>query len=60
MSRVRHPADRDAEKPQPHEPERDERQPYAREHEEYSGDGAVRPPKEEVGKRQEPEPPLDK
>ena len=57
MSRVRKPANKDAEKPLPHEPDRGQRQPYSKEHEEYSGAGVVRPPEEKVGKRDEPKPP---
>jgi hypothetical protein len=56
MSRVRQPANKDATKPQPHEPDRDKRQPYGKEDEDYSGAGVVRPPEEKVGKRDEPNP----
>ena len=56
MSRVRKPANKDAARPQPHEPERDHSQPHAKEHEEYSGAGVVQPPEEKVGKRDEPNP----
>ena len=52
-----HPADKDAETPQPHEPDREKRQPYSKEHEEYSGAGVVKPPKEQVGKRDDGKPP---
>jgi hypothetical protein len=41
---------------QPHEPDRDKRQPYGKEDEDYSGAGVVRPPEEKVGKRDEPNP----
>ncbi len=57
MSRVRLPENKDAEIPQPHEPDREKRQPYNKEQEEYSGGGVVRPPEEKVGKRDEPNPP---
>jgi len=56
MSRVRHPADKEAERLQPHEPGRDRRQPYGKEHEDYSGGGVIRPPEEHTGKGQEPKP----
>ena len=56
MSRVRQPANKDANRPQPHEPERDKRQPYAKEHEDYSGAGVVRAPEHKVGKRSGPGP----
>jgi hypothetical protein len=53
MSRYRQPASQDPEKNLPHEGDREKGQPYARETEEYSGKGVVRPPKEQVGKREE-------
>ena len=56
MSRIRQPENKDAKIPQPHEPDRDNRQPYSKEHEEYSGAGVVRPPEEKVGNRKEPDP----
>ncbi len=56
MSRLRKPANNDANRPQPHEPDRDQRQPYAKEDEEYSCAGVVRPPEEKVGRRDEPNP----
>jgi hypothetical protein len=56
MSRVRQPENEDAKIPQPHEPDRDRRQPYSKEHEEYSGAGVVRPPEEKVGNREELDP----
>ncbi len=56
MTRVRQSAKKDANIPQPHEPYRDKRQPYAKEQQEYSGGGVVRPPEENVGKRDEPSP----
>ena len=60
MSRARYPANKEAERPQPHEPDRDGRQPYVKEHEEYSGAGVVRPPEEQVGKREQPKRPRGK
>jgi hypothetical protein len=57
MSRISRRRSKDASAPQPHEPDRDQRQPYAREHEEYSGAGVVRPPEEKTGKREESPPP---
>ena len=51
MSRVRRPANKDAQKPLPHEADRAGRQPYAKEHEDYSGAGVVKPPKEQTGRR---------
>ncbi len=43
MSRYRQPANKDATRPQPHEPDRDKRQPYSKEGEEYPGGGVIRP-----------------
>ena len=60
MSRARYPANKDAEKPQPHEADRAARQPYAKEREDYSGGGIVRPPEEKVGKREQPRPPRER
>ncbi len=57
MSRFRQPANKDATKPQPHEPGRDRPEPYAKEHEEYSGAGVVRPPEEKVGRGGKTNPP---
>ena len=57
MSRVRQPPNKDAEKPLPHEPDRVQRQPYAKEDEQYSGGGVIQPPEEKVGKRDEKNPP---
>lgn len=57
MSRLRQPANKDANKPLPHEPDRDQRQPYSKEHEDYSGAGVVRPPEEKTGKRDGRDPP---
>lgn len=54
MSGERRAADRQAENSPPHDRDRDKRQPYAKEHEEYSGDGVVKPPKEGSGKRDKP------
>jgi hypothetical protein len=48
----RQPADKDATEPQPHEPDRDRRQQYAREHEDSSGGGVMRPPKQQTGSRE--------
>jgi len=45
-----------ARKPPPKEPDRDKRQPYGKEHEDYSRSGVIRPPEEKVGKRDEPNP----
>jgi hypothetical protein len=57
MSRVPRPGRKDASPPERHEPDRDKRQPYAKEHEEYSGAGVVRPPEEKTVKRDESRPP---
>ena len=57
MSRLRQPAKKDAGKSLPHEPDRDQRQPYSKEHEDYSGAGVVQPPEEKTGRRDEPSPP---
>ncbi len=57
MSRTRRPVNKGAEKPLPHQPERQERQPYAKEDEQYSGAGVVKPPEEKVGKRDGQNPP---
>jgi hypothetical protein len=56
MSRIRPAANKNATKPQLHEPDRDKRQPYSKEDEDYSGAGVVRPPEEKVGKRDQPNP----
>jgi hypothetical protein len=53
MSRFRRPANKEGENALPHESDREKGQPYAKETEEYSGKGVVRPPKEQVGKRDE-------
>ena len=57
MSQFRRRANKGTNAPQPHEPDRDNRQPYSKEHEEYSGAGVVPPSEEKVGKRGEPSPP---
>ena len=54
MSRVRQPANKNATRSQPHESDRDQCQPYAKEHEDYSGAGVVRPPEQKVGRRDAP------
>ena len=56
MSRCRQSVNKGARKPQPHEPDCDKRQPYGKEHEDYSRTGVIRPPEEKVGKRDEPNP----
>jgi hypothetical protein len=56
MTRLRQPPNKKAETPQPHEPDRDQRQPYGKENEDYSGAGVIRPPEEQVGKRDKPGP----
>ena len=60
MSRRRYPANRHAPKDHPHEQGRDKAQPYAKEREDYSGAGVVRPPKEQVGRPEEGKPPRSK
>ncbi len=57
MSRYRRPADKNATKPQKHEPDRSKRQPYSKENEDYSGAGVVQPPEENVGKSDGQNPP---
>jgi hypothetical protein len=59
MSRYRRTVDKDAGKNLPHETDREQSQPYAKETEDYSG-GVAQPPKEQVGNREERKPPRAK
>jgi hypothetical protein len=52
----RQPTNKDATKNLPDEQGRDKAQPYAKEAEDYSGAGVVRPPKEQVGKTEDGDP----
>jgi hypothetical protein len=52
MTQHRRPASEPAGKNLPHDTDREEGQPYAKEIEDYSG-GVAKPPKEQVGKREE-------
>jgi hypothetical protein len=49
LSKDRSRPDPGADKSLPHDQDRDERQPYAKEHEDY-GRGVAKPPEEHVGK----------
>jgi hypothetical protein len=52
MMRHRESADKARNKGLPHNEQRDQGQPYAKEVDEYSGGGVIQPPKVQVGKRE--------